>query len=181
MLKLPFSSKWNAVAMWAWGKQRFFFSPSPNSSLFSFKQWFLHFTSRKIYRSWELSFFFFLFLSPQPPFTLHLNHRAHTHSVRHRMPSKPADKRRLQSSLGSLQCELTLLRAFYFVVVFWAFSLMPNTSPVYVLFLSFVFILNQHAFHFHCISRWLKTRQVCPLDNRDWDFQKWVLNRMNLL
>jgi len=30
-----------------------------------------------------------------------------------------------------------------------------------------------HAFHFHCISRWLRTRGVCPLDNQDWDWQKY--------
>lgn len=31
-----------------------------------------------------------------------------------------------------------------------------NTSIV-------IYSVVDHAFHFHCISRWLKTRQVCPL------------------
>lgn len=25
-----------------------------------------------------------------------------------------------------------------------------------------------HAFHLHCINKWLKTRDVCPLDNQPW-------------
>ncbi|CAX42768.1 E3 ubiquitin-protein ligase complex Scf subunit, putative [Candida dubliniensis CD36] len=29
-----------------------------------------------------------------------------------------------------------------------------------------------HAFHLHCIRRWLKTRNACPLDNTDWTYQK---------
>ncbi|ODV68685.1 RING/U-box [Hyphopichia burtonii NRRL Y-1933] len=29
-----------------------------------------------------------------------------------------------------------------------------------------------HAFHMHCIQRWLKSRPVCPLDNKDWTYQR---------
>lgn len=29
-----------------------------------------------------------------------------------------------------------------------------------------------HVFHMHCIHRWLNTRQVCPLDNRNWELKK---------
>ena len=29
-----------------------------------------------------------------------------------------------------------------------------------------------HVFHSDCIQRWLKTRSVCPLCNKDWDSQK---------
>lgn len=30
-----------------------------------------------------------------------------------------------------------------------------------------------HAFHMHCISRWLKTRNVCPLDNKEWVYLRY--------
>eukprot|EP00300_Choanocystis_sp_HF-7_P027795 c33029_g1_i1.p1 GENE.c33029_g1_i1~~c33029_g1_i1.p1 ORF type:complete len:109 (+),score=20.42 c33029_g1_i1:44-328(+) len=29
-----------------------------------------------------------------------------------------------------------------------------------------------HAFHLHCISRWLQQRSVCPLDSNEWEFMK---------
>ncbi|KAH8281184.1 hypothetical protein KR018_008520 [Drosophila ironensis] len=28
----------------------------------------------------------------------------------------------------------------------------------------------QHGYHFHCISRWLKNRYVCPMDNKAWEY-----------
>jgi len=37
-----------------------------------------------------------------------------------------------------------------------------------------------HAFHFHCISRWLRTRGVCPLDNQEWEFQRYSSNQSNI-
>lgn len=30
-----------------------------------------------------------------------------------------------------------------------------------------------HAFHFHCINRWLKSRNTCPLDSKDWEFTRY--------
>ena len=29
-----------------------------------------------------------------------------------------------------------------------------------------------HAFHAHCITDWLKTRAVCPLDQKQWNYAR---------
>lgn len=29
-----------------------------------------------------------------------------------------------------------------------------------------------HAYHFHCISRWLEGNTVCPLDNIEWRLKR---------
>lgn len=30
-----------------------------------------------------------------------------------------------------------------------------------------------HSYHFHCITRWLKTRSTCPLDDQEWTFSQY--------
>lgn len=29
-----------------------------------------------------------------------------------------------------------------------------------------------HGYHLHCISTWLKTKSMCPLDNNKWEYKK---------
>ncbi|EQB60867.1 ring-box protein 1 [Vairimorpha apis BRL 01] len=29
-----------------------------------------------------------------------------------------------------------------------------------------------HAFHSHCITRWLMSKNVCPLDTKPWEYYK---------
>ena len=47
-----------------------------------------------------------------------------------------------------------------------------NPSPAFEAGLSIAFGCCGHVFHLDSIQRWLKTRNVCPLCNKEWEFAK---------
>ena len=206
--------KWNAVALWAWGSSLFFCSRTVFllfflafifSSFFFFFFFFLilpdiQIDNCAICRNHIMDLCKFLsvlfsFFHSFPCCSCLL-------------PFAGIECQANQSSSSSEECTVAWgvcmsLSSLWFFVVLLLLLLSClcffRCTHLFLLFIQpWVFVLRclmpfqNHAFHFHCITRWLKTRQVCsgsiwswnpvilplalqvcPLDNRQWDFQKY--------
>lgn len=108
----------------------------------------------------------------------HDHHGNHSHNTQHERDEEPKRKQRFEVKKWT-------------AVAFWSWDIVVETCAICRNHLMEPCIECQpnsinnsadnciaawgvcnHAFHMHCIQRWLKLRAVCPLDNKDWTYQK---------